>query len=236
MVLAGGDARQPTVGLPIPIELHCKIFALLGFKDKINCQRVCKAWNQVLREPLSPIWGNVALSMARPELVPTVQASRDAFQRWSTVSRWIKQRAPGISVLRIGCSCCWLRGPSECKGDRGHLMALLACLKPLTVDIDLVFKCSRRERPPFTQGPSFGDISSRLIQITLHSIVLHEDLLAFGDCKRLACLAMSIMNSCKLTAEALEGLGSLPRLQHLEFIFNKPAQPDQLLTFLWAQG
>ena len=49
----------------LPADLICKVFSHLYFQEKLQCQRVCKAWNACLREPQALVWGKVRVPATR---------------------------------------------------------------------------------------------------------------------------------------------------------------------------
>lgn len=84
----------PQTSLPLPAELLYKIFTRLDFTTQVGCQRVCKAWNRLLRDPQVLVWDRVyvwitALSKLRADahLYPAAFAP---ITRFCTASRNVK--------------------------------------------------------------------------------------------------------------------------------------------------
>lgn len=57
------EACRPQTQLPVPPDLLTQIFTVLGFHDRLRCQRVCKAWNALLRDPQDRVWGRIYMDL-----------------------------------------------------------------------------------------------------------------------------------------------------------------------------
>lgn len=72
--------RWPQNLLPLPAELLYKIFTQLGIRELQDCQRVCKAWLLLLRNPQVPVRGKVYVSITDlSELLENIHFHPEAF-------------------------------------------------------------------------------------------------------------------------------------------------------------
>lgn len=75
-------------GLPLPDDLHYQIFELLDFRSLLKCQKVCKAWNQLLKAPRRPnVWGAVCLRTPAAAQFSTVQTAAAYLDGHSAIIR-----------------------------------------------------------------------------------------------------------------------------------------------------
>ncbi|KAK9788432.1 hypothetical protein WJX73_003684 [Symbiochloris irregularis] len=52
------------MALPLPDDVLYNIFRRLGHTDTVQCQRVCKSWNTLLRHPEEHVWETVKLDLS----------------------------------------------------------------------------------------------------------------------------------------------------------------------------
>lgn len=99
-------------GLALPSDLLLdQIFALLDFRDKVNAERVCKAWNKLLRQPRSRVWGSVRINLSRfaaQPAQPTPRSVQGFAQLCSSIRRWVTD----MLASRTAASDCFAMGRS----------------------------------------------------------------------------------------------------------------------------
>ncbi|KAK9790130.1 hypothetical protein WJX73_001093 [Symbiochloris irregularis] len=91
------------MALSLPEEILNRILKLLAFKDKVNLQLVCKAWNVLLRHPSDSVWNSVWVDDRR--LRQLYQASvtysiQECVQKFVPISRWLHIRSSGITAVQ----------------------------------------------------------------------------------------------------------------------------------------
>ncbi|KAK9789539.1 hypothetical protein WJX73_000404 [Symbiochloris irregularis] len=135
--------RQDSVdtGLPLPWDLQTRILSLLDFRTQIQCERVCKAFNSLLRRPEAKIWSTVSIDhrnscplFENPGF--TANNATRLLQRCEPILRWLTERQRGLTFLNLNFGSC--RTYTGCGHRQRHLAVLLGCLNSVNVDLKVV--------------------------------------------------------------------------------------------------
>ncbi|KAK9812324.1 hypothetical protein WJX73_002365 [Symbiochloris irregularis] len=154
----------------LPADILYKVFSALDFCSKVKCQRVCKSWNDLLRQPGSPLWGiiHIKTNAFHLDQRPSVSTASNCASLWAPLCRWLAVRASrsGIKAISFDCYCCCSHDET-CAEVSASLMAFLGCMKSVPVDVHLKITCCSKELI-FMTNLSVGlirDLAARLSRL-----------------------------------------------------------------------
>ncbi|KAK9812058.1 hypothetical protein WJX73_001916 [Symbiochloris irregularis] len=222
---------EPTV--PLPADLLQIIFAALPFQSKVNCHRVCKSWNSLLRGS-ETLWGSVDLDVGRlcRKGQRSTTAAPDPLQLglYEPVARWLK--AHRVAQLNITCDCC--ENSNWCKGLHNNLAALLGSLKSAPVDLRVALKCDGRTHLFMVDLSRVLtlDLASRIVSLSLAGSASSSSMIALSHLKRLQDLSIELSVEHSIDQAALDAWAHLTGLQSLRLGQLSPwAAPEEQLLY-----